>query len=105
MYPMSQRVARFDHGLDERVLLYPNRFEANSLPPNLPQRLIQPHARGGGEVQAAFAGDLGDAEATVGGAGGPGGGEAVRFAAEDQAVAVFEVGVPVGAFGFAGEEP
>src|SRR5688572_8552826 len=68
----------------------------------LSQGLVEGDAGAGGEVQAALVGGLGDAEGAVGVGGEEGVGEAVGFAAEDEAVVGGKFRIPEAARGFGG---
>jgi hypothetical protein len=72
---------------------------------DLAKRFVEDNCGGGGEVEAAFFGYLGDADDSVGVGVLDFGGDAGGFAAEDQPVACREFCLPEGAVAFGGEEP
>ena len=72
---------------------------------NLPNRFEQGDGGGGGEVEAAFARGLGNADDAAGMVGEEGIGDAGGFVAEDQPVAVGEPGLPEGRLALGGKEP
>src|SRR5262249_5503190 len=70
-----------------------------------PQRFVEHDAGGGGEIETALVGRLGNANAPARVAVMDGLWQAGGFVAEDEPVAVVKIGSPEGCFGFARQQP